>query len=84
MPGWGFETWWMMGLGVLVMLLFWGGLIALVFFAIQAIVRSGQTRDDRRTSVTGGETPLDILKGRYARGEITREEYLEMRRDLES
>lgn len=30
------------------------------------------------------ETPLDILKKRYARGEITRAEFEERRRDLES
>jgi putative membrane protein len=29
------------------------------------------------------QTPLEILKARYARGEITREEYDQMRRDLE-
>lgn len=29
------------------------------------------------------ETPVDILNARYAGGEITREEYNQMRRDLE-
>lgn len=29
------------------------------------------------------QTPLEILKARYARGEISREEYEGMRRDLE-
>lgn len=29
------------------------------------------------------QTPLEILKSRYARGEISREEYEQMRRDLE-
>lgn len=29
------------------------------------------------------ETPLELLKARYARGEISREEYEQMRRDLE-
>lgn len=29
-------------------------------------------------------TPLEILDARYARGEITRDEYLRMRQDLES
>ncbi len=30
-----------------------------------------------------GQTPIEILKARYAGGEITREEYDQMRRDLE-
>ena len=30
------------------------------------------------------QTPEEILKARYARGEISREEYDQMRRDLES
>lgn len=29
------------------------------------------------------QTPLDVLKERYARGEVSREEYIDMRRDLE-
>ncbi len=31
-----------------------------------------------------GQTPLEILKTRYARGEITREEYEQARRALEN
>jgi putative membrane protein len=30
------------------------------------------------------QTPLEILKARYARGEISREEYEQMRQDLGS
>ncbi len=38
----------------------------------------------RFTSYVNGdaETPMDILKRRYARGEITREEYETMKKDI--
>jgi putative membrane protein len=34
-------------------------------------------------SGTAPETALDILKARYARGEITKEQFEQMRRDVE-
>jgi putative membrane protein len=47
-------------------------LIAIViYFIVQA-----------RESGGSGETPLEILKKRYARGEITKEDYDRMKRDL--
>ena len=64
-----------MGLGGLVMLTFWGALIV----GIVLLVRS--------MGVGGGPlshgAPLDILKRRYAAGEITREQYAQMRKDLD-
>ena len=33
-------------------------------------------------SASNAGPPLDILKKRYARGELTRDEYLNMKRDL--
>jgi len=66
-------------LGGLMMLLFWGGLIALTFFLVRVFSKSGA----QGRSKDAGETALDILKRRYARGEIGREEYEAIRRDLE-
>jgi putative membrane protein len=36
-----------------------------------------------KNSTTGTDTPLDILKKRYARGEITKEEFDEIKKDLQ-
>ncbi len=35
-------------------------------------------------STPTGQTPLEILKARYARGEITQEQYREMRHAIDS
>jgi putative membrane protein len=44
------------------------------------IVRTTQNRGKMQSP----ETPFDILKERYARGEINKEEFESMKRDLES
>ena len=82
---------WLGLLGILVVILFWILVIALAFFAVRALLRSTNTPNDRNyppdhlTARPGGSSAaLDILKERYARGEITRDEYQAMRRDLES
>lgn len=48
----------------------------LIYFIVQARKTKGQTP-------TQNESPLDILKMRYAKGEITREEYERVKKDLE-
>jgi putative membrane protein len=69
---------WMIG-GGLMMLVFWGGLIVLAILAIRAFSGSQSTRQPGR----GNSSALDILKMRYARGEITKAEYEEMKQTLE-
>jgi putative membrane protein len=74
--------WWMLW-GGLMMFVFWGGIIALIVWAIQVLTRreSGQTGSVGLGSPP--RAPLDSAKERYARGEINRDEFLQIRKDLE-
>ena len=57
----------MMGIGLLGMILFWGLLIAGTVFLIRWVI--GETVIKREDSA------LEILKKRYARGEINKQEF---------
>lgn len=59
------------------MWVFWVLLIAVIFFIIKNM-NKGQPGSNM-----GGETPLDILKKRYARGEIKEEEYEQIRKKID-
>lgn len=65
---------WGMGFG---MLMFWGLLIAAIVLLVKGPWGLG-TRGKRDKSA------LDILKERYARGEIEREEFEQKKRELQS
>jgi len=59
------------------MVIFWIGLIVGASFLVKYLV------DQNRSSSTGKEsTPLEILKRRYASGEITKEEFEQKKKDL--
>lgn len=76
MGGWG---WGMAGLGILTMLAVVGLVVWLVVFLARSTgPSSSSTPPEARTS-----DATEVLKERYARGEINREEYLQMREDLE-
>lgn len=70
------------GFGFIFMLIFW----ALVIFVIFALIRGfsghgcGHNLDKYRG---GGNKALDILKERYAKGEINKEDFEKMKKDLE-
>ena len=55
-------------------LIFWGGLIALAIWGITRLTR-------RNNSATKYDL-LDVAKGRYARGEVSREEFEQIKKDL--
>lgn len=67
-------------LGVLLMVLFWGGLIALAVLLVRAIFNRALQLPPIQGS--GDATAQQILDTRYARGEITKEQYELMKRDL--
>jgi putative membrane protein len=93
-PGWrhggygmmGDGGWaWMMFFGPLMMILFVAAVVVLVAFALRWLTGHGTHSP---YGVAGhaltppGRTPLDILKERFARGEIDKAEYEERRRVL--
>jgi len=71
-PGmmWG---WW--GMGWIFMIIFWGFIVLGLIFLIRWFVRMTKTSKVE-------ESALDILKRRYAQGEINKEEFEQKKRDL--
>jgi putative membrane protein len=69
-----------MGVGLLLMLLFWGLLVAGAVW-LAKVVFSGRERPTVAPRAPE-PNPREVLDQRYARGEITREEYELIRADL--
>ncbi len=66
---------WGMGFGWIYMVVFWAVIITAVVYLVKIIGR-------KSGSEVWHEAPLDILKRRYATGEITREEFERMKDEL--
>jgi len=80
---WGMHMMWgSWGIGMmLMMLLFWAAVIAGIVVLIRWLVTSGHS--ERSTNaVHSTESALDILNKRYARGEISKQEFEDMRQDI--
>jgi putative membrane protein len=65
--------WWMVGMGLL-MVLIWGGLAALTVLSFKWFSKHNAAMEK--------QTPLDIAKERCARGEITKEQFEQITKDL--
>lgn len=85
MPGGGMMGWGGFGgyggygmgfVGWLFMLLFWGLIIVGLVLLVRWLWNHG------RPAAGGSDAPIEILKRRYARGEITKEEFDRMKQDL--
>jgi putative membrane protein len=75
--GMGFENWGWGGGMWLGMVLFWGVIITVIVLLVRYLGGNVATRGEDRT-------PLQILKQRYARGEIGKDEFEQKKRDLET
>ena len=76
--GWtdGFGGTWMMGIGMLFWLLVVAGIVLLVVWAIRTGSRQGTG------STTQGADAIEIARRRYASGEISREQFEQLKKDL--
>ena len=73
---WGGNGWsW---IGGLIMLLWWALVVLAIIWLIRYVVHNSGERVARGPE----ESALDILRKRYARGEIDRKEFEEKRKDL--
>jgi putative membrane protein len=72
MMGFGFG---MGGFGLIWMLIFWVGLIALAVWLVSLLFPAARKPGQDGSNSSSAS---DILKERYARGELTKEEYQDM------
>ena len=80
MGRWMMGGWGMGWFGMIFMIIFWGliivGLVSLIRWLIQ------NTSGKGRSGVSMGSKAMDILKERYAKGEISRDEFESMKKDI--
>lgn len=82
---WHMERWMMGGggmgwFGMIFMIIFWGLIIAGIVSLIRWLIQTTGNRD--RSGARAGSRAMNILEERYAGGEITRDEFESMKRDL--
>ncbi len=76
MMGWGYGMGWF---GMIIMAAFWVAVVVGIVFLIRWLVLSTRASGHKAHAE---DSALEILKKRYARGEINKEEFEEKKRDL--
>jgi len=66
---------WWMAFAAIFFVLFWGGIVWLIVWGVNKAT-------GHKAGCTALESPLEIAKQRYARSEITREQFEQMKKDL--
>lgn len=86
MYGQWYDHSWMMGGGMFIAWIWMGMLILIPLFVLFSLLKYlfGKNINDRNNHKEKQEiaAPLDILKSSYARGDISREEFLQKRDDI--
>jgi putative membrane protein len=77
--GWAWAPGGMMFGGGIMMIVFWGGIIMFVVMLARMAMGGRNHSEHRHRS---GQSPLETLQQRYARGEIEKQEYEDRRRTL--
>lgn len=71
-----------MGFGMIFGWIFWLLILAVTIYAVLWLVRHSGSQSQSASSTRTGETPLTILKQRYAAGEIDQAQYEAMKSQL--
>lgn len=82
---WGNHEW-DMGFGWVFMFFFWVLVVMGIIYLIQLIAKGSKSGSQENREIFLGasreDSAIDILKKRYARGEITKDEFEKLRDDL--
>lgn len=88
----GYYGLWGMGLGMILMVVFWVAVVALAVWLVSSLFPRAAGHNALASNAPAGnvplqtnvESPIEILKRRYASGEISKTEFEDMRRDLQA
>lgn len=77
-PGYNGNYWWMGLIGMALQVIFWIAIVAIVF----RLIRGNHANHSGNNFNRNNDTALDILRERYAKGEIDSEEYTRRKEEL--